>query len=296
MNGTKSFSLPYRNEPPVTTESLTEYFDTQYAKMTAAWSLAASRHDPEGIHDYRVCIKRLSALFSLVAFLRPGFSAKKHLRRFRRLFKSSAELRDLHIQTQIAEKMRKVPGFPFKELTVFFQSEKLTSSERFDRFAEAFDEERLLQKRKALATALEEMNGHADGRRTEGYFHALVYDIVVQVEDPERGERDLHRIRMRMKEIQYIREIIGGFETGAEGKDSFIAAVKKIHQALGKWHDLDVAQVYFDRFAVQGGVFLPEQLDPAHEWIRKEKGQLLKTFGRAWKDFRGVYRNMPAYE
>jgi CHAD domain-containing protein len=277
----------------VTTESLIEFFDSQYAKMTAAWSLASGRHDPEGIHDYRVCIKRLNALFSLVAFLRPRFPAKKHFRRFRKLFKSSAELRDLHIQTQIAGNLRKVPGFPFRELNVFLQSEMLASSERFDLFADAFDKERLERKRKAFTCALEGMNGHADGKRTEGYFRALVYDIVAQVDDPERGESDLHRLRMRMKEIQYVREIIGGFETGAEKTDPFIAAAKKVHQILGKWHDLDVAQVYFDRFAIQGGVFPPEQLDPAHEWIRKEKGRLLKTFERAWKDFRGVYRNMP---
>jgi CHAD domain-containing protein len=279
------------NEPTTVSDSLLSYFDKQYGKLLRAWRRAADRHNVKGIHDYRVCVKRLNALFNLAASVNPEFPAKKRFRRFRKLFKSSAALRDVHIQIEIAKGLRSIEGFPHEEYASFLRAEERAAEEKFDRFSGTFEEEKLGRGRKSLAAALELIGDEDAGERALVYFRTLAAGLVSSVEDPQRKESDLHHIRMRMKETHYTCEIIRGLPQGFEGADTFIAGIKKVHQALGKWHDLELALASLERFASRRLDIDGELLESARKRIARKKAGYYRSFERRWKEFMKVARD-----
>ena len=270
--------------------NLLAYFDDQFEKMGRNFRLAVSRHDPDGVHDYRVCIKRFKAIFSLVESINPEFRAKKRFRRFRKLFKSSAALRDIHIQMGIAGDLGKIPGFPSEEYAAFLRSEEHAAGERFDRFVKDLNVERLRKKRKVLEGALEDSDAAAAEERACSHFRALLVDLIARVENPQRGEKEMHGIRMLAKEVHYVSEMLGGRLSAPYGTDAFIGGIKQVHQALGKWHDYEVAGAFLERFAKSSGVISDGKRDSVREWIDEEKRKLMEAFETAWRGFREMLR------
>ena len=273
--------------------NLLAYFDDQFEKMVRNYRLAVDRHDPDGIHDYRVCSKRLKALFSLAECINPDFRAKKRFRRFRKLFKSSAVLRDMQIQMEIAGDLGQIPGFPHKEYAVFLRAEEQTAGERFDRFAGNFDVERLRRRRNTLEDALANVGAAKAEERARSHFRALLDDLIARVENPQRGDENMHGIRMLAKDVHYIREMLGERLAAPYGTDAFIGGIKQVHQALGKWHDYDIALIYFDQFAERGGSISDGRRDSVRVWIDEEKRKLMGAFETAWRGFRVLIRSAP---
>lgn len=273
--------------------NLLAYFDDQFEKMGRNYRLAADSHDPDGVHDYRVCIKRLKALFSLSQSINPDFRAKRRFRRLRKLFKSSAALRDIHIQMEIAEDPGNIPGVPREEYAAFLRAEEQAAEERFDRLAGDFDVERLRKRRKALDAALEDSDAAAAEERARSHFRALLEDLLARIENPKRGEKDMHGIRMLAKEVHYVSEMLGGRLSAPYGTAEFIGGIKQVHQALGKWHDYEVARAFLERFAKSSGVISDGRRDSVREWIGEEKRRLMEAFETAWSGFRVLIRSAP---
>lgn len=274
-------------------ERLSDYFEDQFGKMTVNCRLAVDLHDPEGIHDYRVCIKRLKALFPLVEGINPDFRAKRCFKKFRKLFKSSAALRDVHIQLEVAENLRKIPCFPHDEYTAFLRAEEEAAGVRFTLFSDNFDVGRLRKKGKVLAGALDGLAPADAEKRAAARLRKLIGDLTARIEDPGRGEGELHGIRMLAKEVHYVREMLGGCFPDACSADAFIAGIKEVHQALGKWHDYEVARAFLDRFAGRGGVLPDGEGNTVRGWIDIEKRGLMDAFETAWGRFREMLRSAP---
>jgi CHAD domain-containing protein len=284
-------NCPHSNAQTHVSDSLLSYFDRQQGKLLRAWRRSVDHHDRGGIHDYRVCVKRLKALFNLAAAVNPDFSAKKRFRRFRKLFKSSAALRDIHIQIALAKNLCSLQGFPREEYEFFLQSEERAAAESFDRFAETFEEEKLAGRKKKLAAALEGIGDDDAVKRALSYFRTLASGLVAKVQDPGRKESDLHHFRMLMKETHYTCEIIRTFPAGFEEADAFISNLKKVHHALGKWHDLELLHACVKRFAAIRPDIEEERFEPAIKRIARKKAGYFRSFERAWRGFLTVFQS-----
>jgi CHAD domain-containing protein len=270
------------------TEFLIVYFDDQSRKMLENWNLATGRNDPDGIHDYRVCIKRIKALFHLVKSIDPDFRAKKHFRRFRDMFKSAAALRDIHIHAGIAREFSGIEDFPSAEYSVFLLKEECAASKKFTSFYKDFDISRLQKSRRALERALAGADPDREKKRARSRVLSLLEDLTARVENPKRAEKDMHSIRMIAKELHYTSEMLGVILEAPYGTNRFIGEIKNMHQALGSWHDYDLAPVYLDRFTEKGGYIPPHAADAVCGKIEGEKKKLVEAFETAWTEFKEI--------
>lgn len=270
-------------------------FDRQFARLRENYLSALKTRDPESIHDYRVAVKRLRALFNLVETVNPGFDARKHLRRFRAVFKSSAEFRDLHIQADLAGEFSALSGFPGDEYLAFIRKRERKAAANMSEFGVDFDLERLGKKRKKIARALEGTDPDSAERSMRYRFESLRGELAFRIEGHEPEDRDLHAVRILVKEYHYTGEILREcFPACLVDGDTVFAGLKRVHQALGKWHDYEVARAWLKRYGKKHLSFAESGGIEAERYIGEKKGELREDFLRAWGEFRSIFPIGPA--
>ena len=260
---------------------LIEYFDTWLGNTIENFRLAADHHDPEGVHDYRVALKRLKALFRLAGTIEPDFSARNRFREFRVLFKAGEDLRDIHIQTGVADDFADASGFPVKEYRDYLAGLERDAAGRFDRFAAGFDIGVLGKRRKVLVRAVGTLEPAVLPRRVRERFGRLFGDLVEKVERSRAADEEMHGIRILAKEVHYVREMLDACAPGGEDSGVFFAKLKKAHQALGHWHDCEVARSYLAGFWEASGAGIGTALAIAEAGKERHR----EAFLRAWGEF-----------
>ncbi|MHB9030473.1 MAG: CHAD domain-containing protein [Candidatus Latescibacterota bacterium] len=260
-------------------------FARRYEKMREHYLLAAEKHDPEGVHDCRVALKRLKALFRLVESMNPDFDASQRFQRFRKLFKAFAGIRDLHIQMGIAKELSGVTGFPNERYALFLKAREEKALAGLDSFAEGFSPERLRKRGKIIEQALADLDSQTAERRAGERYTALLVELRGHLQDEDPSDEVMHEIRKLSKELHYTREVLD--EVFPEGKsaNNFFARLKKVHQALGKWHDYDIARLYLKRFAKRDGAVPDKAYSGAKNYLQDRKRAFRREFLAAWDEF-----------
>jgi len=264
----------------MTPSPLLEYFDTRFVEFTKNFHLAAERLDHEGIHDYRVALKRMKALFRLATDISPTFDAVHHFRSFKRAFKVSARLRDLHIQLGIADELSAIEGFPSGLYRTFLLIPETKESTRFLRFAKKFDTTRLLAKRNTLVDTLGHEDSESTARSASDRLAQLMEELATHADHPEENG-GYHTFRIRAKETHYVREMCDLLHGVQPVDDGFLKDMKKVHQALGGWHDHEVAQEWLARFAESSNADVSRALAA----VDATKELNLESFRQAWEIF-----------
>lgn len=265
---------------------MTDSFDRQLARLRENYLLALKTRGKEAIHDYRVAIKRLKALFNLVESINPDFRAKKQFRRFRSLFKSSAQLRDLHIQMDIAGEFSTLPGFPGTEYLSFLRKRECKAVAKMEEFGEDFNFTRLEKKRKKIEWALQNTDVETAGGAMRTRFDSLLDKLTRKIEGREPEDREMHAVRILAKEFHYTGEILREcFPERLPDGENMFAKLKRVHQALGKWHDYEVAHAWLKRFWKKEKSFCETGGAEAVRYLGERKDALRNDFVRAWNDF-----------
>jgi len=83
---------------------------TRLASITANYRLAFDEHSADGVHDLRVDLKRMRALFDMVEALNNGFRAKQAFKQFRGIAKHTSALRDVQVQRDVIASLAADPG------------------------------------------------------------------------------------------------------------------------------------------------------------------------------------------
>ncbi len=265
----------------MTPSPLLKYFDRWFGEFAKNFRLAAERLDQEGIHDYRVALKRLKALFRLVEALSPDFSAERQFRRLRRAFKISAGLRDIQIQLGIADELAAIEDFPAGAYRTFLLIPETKESTRFLRFAVDFQIDRFRMKRAVLADTLDGFDATALARSATERLALLMDELTARAEHPE-ADGGYHRFRIRAKETHYVREMHDLLCGTEADDDSFLKDIKKVHQALGAWHDREVARLWLARFSRHTAA----NVAPAIAVSDAAQARSAENFRQAWAVFR----------
>ena len=278
-------------------DGMMDSFDRQFVRLRDNYLTALNTHDVDAVHDYRVAVKRLKALFNLAEGINPDFHAQKQFRRFRLVFKSAAELRDLHIQIDIAGEFSTLPGFPGGEYLAFLRKRAGKAAAEMVEIGVNFDLERLEKKRGKIARALENSEAEAAGRIMRARFDSLRDELTAEIDGREPEDRKMHAVRKLAKEFHYLGEIIRDCfpERMADGEILF-AKLKRVHQALGKWHDYEVSRDWLKRFG-NTKKFNPESGGvEAERYIDEKKRTHREDFSRAWAELRVVITDQPVKE
>lgn len=252
---------------------------------------AMKYHDPDALHDFRVDIKQLRALFRFIEWLAPeAFPSQIYFRAARQLFKASADLRDLHVQQELCRlQAREIGGFPHEYYNGLKHKEQF-ARRQFAAFAKffPFEEDRQAQRRRILR-AIDPLAEDAATRKIHARLAQQMLEIINFAPGGEIPAERLHPLRILAKETRYALHIAARCLPAFSDQTALDAALQRLHQALGKWHDGEIAKAHLREFAAECAAPLSPADTAAHDKllvnIRAEQAAHLATFHSEWHAF-----------
>jgi len=271
-------------------QSLFEYYQTLAASIQAHFVRAAAYRDPDAVHEMRVGIKQLRAFFRVVESLAPAaFPAKKYLRPIRTLFKISGALRDAQVQQELTRVWAKEMGIFLSEYYNELKRKELRAGAAFAEFADHFELEDELQRNseRLLYAVIPLTETQALQNIRSRLAHQLLELHAYEEREPLE-ECCLHPLRILAKETRYTLGIAARCFPELNNSE-LDDRLRGIHQALGKWHDSEVAREHLDEFhAVHARA---SSLTDEHVYdllflkIRDEKETCFHEFQVCWGEF-----------
>lgn len=263
------------------------YYRTKFEEVCHNYDLALYENDPDGVHDLRVALKRLRAFFTLAECINRRFNARKQFKNFKRISRNTGALRDTQVQRNLVEKLNTSLHLDLTAYFLFLDNREAGHIREFQIFSLMNPIKGLNKAEKDIQTVLGEILGRFAEANARELFDNLRGELYRLSGERELKEEILHEIRKLAKQTHYTLEVIqAGFEQYTDAQD-FVKGIKKVHQALGRWHDLDVSLLFLDEFLERNGGAHPlEPYSQLKEHIQREKEALNKKFRTVFDAFR----------
>lgn len=239
-------------------EKLGSYSAQRLEEIRRHFGQARQTLDPESIHQMRVEIKRLKALFQLLEELTADFAAKENLLPIRPLYKSAGKIRDLQVQAGLARQWMEESGnrAALNGFCRHLADLEGQAQQGFHEECQNFDASVLDAWKKMLAAVVSRLPANQIRRRAESLLQELQSQLLEQGQ-ASKPEDNLHPLRILAKRIRHTAELLQMCLASPEPAAETAAAVLDIEQALGQWHDQEVAlgfvASYQEQFGPLGG-------------------------------------------
>ncbi len=241
--------------------------------------------DVEDIHDLRVEVKRLRALLGVVKACSSRFRTRKPSRPFRRLFKAAAGLREAQVESGLVRSWAASSAHRLDEYRNVLKRDELKGRTAFAAEARRFRRGFAPGAGRAIDGAVEGRTGGELERLTEKRLAALSGRLL-KLKRPRPAKGDLHRIRVQAKKTRYTLEILRECCRPKDpGLDRLDRALRAVHQALGRWHDLELASASLRGFLahrLEGPLSDPGAYEAYGRFLDSEREKRLAEFEKAW--------------
>jgi len=215
-----------------------KYLDHYFRHFLKNFDLARSEFDAEAIHQFRVSIKRIRAVFKAINKSYPGHPMPDDLLNpLREMFKAGGTARDLQVQLDLIRGLEKAEGATFALMKDLFRQQIEDSADEFLFRSRYFGPDLLEQFPSGIRQGMASTEGQGSMQeRISGWMESRMEKLRhnrFKASDPYR----LHRFRTRYKELSYVAEMV--YESGLPhtlDKATF-QEMKTMGQQLGKWHD-----------------------------------------------------------
>ena len=274
-------------------DCLLAYYRARCDILEDAFFKSATYFDPDSIHDLRVEIKQLRAFFRLLEFIAPKFKAKKHIQRFRALFKAAGDLRDVHVQQELTRKWSQELGEFMSEYYNSLKQKEFPAREIFSQFAHEFElEKEIAINRKRISHALKGLLQKELSERLQQRINAQLQKVLELGTQASDDESRLHKLRIHSKETRYTLDIAKRCLPESEYWNALNDRLRALHHTLGKWHDGDVARDHILEFQQEARVAEgnnPQRHSEIYQQLlqqmQAEKATHLESFHIAWGEF-----------
>ena len=190
----------------------------------------AGSADESAVHDFRVGIKRLTALYGFLGQADENLSVKKLLKPYRAMFKQLGRIRDAHIAIGLIEDLGPAPNPLSKHLVGLLRSGIRRDYRGF---------RNLVGNKRSLSIKLPTIRGTgipptAISRHKSAYLESLLSKIL------SPGKRvtaeEWHRKRILLKRYRYTLEAFS-LCPGQNLDQRLLRQISMLEQLLGDWHD-----------------------------------------------------------
>jgi CHAD domain-containing protein len=229
-------------------ECLWTYYGNLQRIIEENYNLASKYADEDGIHDMRVGIKRLRAYFNLIQWINPVFPAKETLKPIRRLFKAAGKIRDIHVQQELVRKWASELDLEMSEYYNFLKQSEMEERTRFLPAAKKFDLGIFQKNWILIQNTLHFISTEYIQYKADERFNSQIDGLIKFKEKENFIEDDYHAIRIQAKEARYTLEVLQTCFPAKEVWTKLNDALRKVHQALGRWHDDDIARQFLENF------------------------------------------------
>lgn len=272
------------------------YYTSLRERAEADYRRASQYQSVEGIHDFRVDVKRLRALFNLVAWLNPTFPAKRCYKPIRRVFKAGGRMRDPQVQQELVRTQVKTRGLNLSEYFNDLKAQEIAAGEAFTKVCKKFDLSVFTQIADEIAKALAPLDDETAAAKTQARFNLIIARIVAYRDKQQFVDEDYHQIRINAKESRYVLEIAQHCFPNIGFSDELNNRIRAVHQSLGKWHDAEIGLHTLAAFRERQGerpFFSPESYEQFAGMLAREKAKQLKAFEQRWRKALSLLEQQP---
>jgi CHAD domain-containing protein len=228
---------------------LIDYLSKQCGLFQKNFNLVISDFDEDAIHDMRVAIKRIRAVFLLTERLIPGeFDALAEEGEMRRLFRLSGRMRDAQVQQLLLSTAAQDIGSTFGEYQTYLQTTESKAVKKFKKFLKEYDaEDDLKQKHEKVADLISKSGPEQVRLQIVQFVDELLMTAGKMHSDYEHDE-NLHEIRRKLKQCHYLLSVFNQRDPDLPQLKTTLKKLDKVNELLGNWHDQLVAMEMLDRF------------------------------------------------
>ncbi len=225
-----------------------EYHQNREKGIRAHFERIREYPSVDAVHELRVEIKRLRAFYQLIGWLHREFNEKALLRDSRKLFKGADKLRDLHVQMELTRELMIKQVGNLSEYYNVLASALWRREIPFHHICRNYDPDILEEGLRQIRNALADFTEGEVRYRTELRLAVLARQLIKSASATELTEKDLHQIRIKTKEARYVLEVLSLCRPPTDRDVELNDALRKSHQALGRWHDRLIGLVRFRKF------------------------------------------------
>ncbi|MGB5106119.1 MAG: CHAD domain-containing protein [Candidatus Zixiibacteriota bacterium] len=272
----------------MTKHPLLSYYSSLIENWDVDFHLSLKFADANSIHDLRVDTKRIRAFLGLVVALNPEFDPSDILRYLRKPFKSAALIRHYQVQMELTRRFMDELGLKLDCYYNHLKSHELKSRRKFRSKCADLDQQPLERSTRQMRRALAYLNRDELAVTIARHVEHLLGELCADRNRLEDTEIDYHAIRILAKTTRYSLEVLRKCVSDSPALESLDRSLFGLHQALGAWHDLDLAghDLESDKSALDDANELcAESLAKFGSAMATERDLQFELFRSRWIDF-----------
>jgi CHAD domain-containing protein len=209
---------------------LEKYRSKLIAEINRDLAIIVDTPGEEPIHDFRVGVKRLTALYYFLNEIDPGLNAKQLLRPYRLPFKSIGNIRDVHIAVKLIESLEEISPQDAKLLIRQLNSNARRDYRLFQKNIPA--DHRLSIRVPTIRSS--GISARAIGRHKPIVLNQLLSQILASA--GKMDDRQWPRKRIMLNRYHHVLDAFC-FCPGHALDETELKQIKILEQLLGDWHD-----------------------------------------------------------
>jgi CHAD domain-containing protein len=199
--------------------------------------LALKGAKEEPVHDLRVMIKRLNALFLFLD--EAGIYRKRSTTFFRQLtefFKSAGYLRDIQVMKSLIVNYRNQVKGDISEFENYLVSKEIAAKDRFYYCSEKYPVQKQIQVKNAIIESVRKLSDESLTQKSSAFIIKRLNRIDEYLLAAS-ASKNLHKIRQTLKQLRFFIEIIQASSYLPFIEEPDYNEIKDIENVIGGWND-----------------------------------------------------------
>jgi len=229
-------------------ELFIKYISTLLKDFELLFKQALKGAMEEPVHEMRVIIKRLNAVFAFLA--ESGIyknDSIRYLSQLRNFFKSAGNLRDLQIQRSLLDHYKQQLSTDVDELESYLVNMEATARHGFLKVSSNYPKREQIYVKDEIISAVKSYSQKDLDKSSEKYLFKRIKRIEKDVFHAD-SDTYLHKIRQTLKELRFFIEIVQSCSENTPLNELDIKEIKEVENILGNWNDCIVFIENLDRY------------------------------------------------
>ncbi|MFH1118956.1 MAG: CHAD domain-containing protein [Bacteroidota bacterium] len=230
-------------------ERLFQYFTKHSGLFLSNSRQALTGFDADAIHDMRVAVKRIRAVYLLLERLFPDtFNSVSEEGRLKELFRFSGRMRDIQVQKLLLESYSANLDTTFGDYKSYLEDSEKKAVKKFRKLLQEFSAEEYVKHKLKLVEGLIALTAGEQVRKQIIGFVDELMEAAKEMRIDQEHDENLHEIRRKLKQCHYLLSVFDPEDPDLPTLNKTIRHLDHVNELLGDWHDQVVAMEMLDRF------------------------------------------------
>ena len=214
-----------------------KYIASLIREYNRQFRLAAKSAGEEPVHELRVIIKRLNALFLFLdesrIYRKSAIIFFKQLRGF---FKTAGNLRDIQIMRSLVRNYKNHLSEDITEYETYLVNKEIIAKDSFYKRSDEFTRQKQLLVKKQIINSVSKFSDEALTQKSFAFIVKRLNRIDEYLR-PAGIAKYLHKIRQTLKQLRYFIEIFHSSSPFSLIEETDFNEIKEIENIIGAWND-----------------------------------------------------------